>query len=143
MLVSPTINNVHGRLLSITGTDPPANTDISETVPDRRRWRILGVRFQLQTDGNPADRYVHLLLDDGANELVRYRCTNPQTASLTWIYTFANFSLPEVLADTTLHAPFPQLVIPAGYRIRTSTTGLQIADDFIAPQLYVEEWIDP
>ncbi len=50
MLISPTINSVHGRIRSITGTDPDPRTEISETVPARRRWRPISIRFTLVTD---------------------------------------------------------------------------------------------
>lgn len=69
MLVPPTIQHLHGHLVSITGTDPAASVEISEIVPDRRRWAIKSIFFTLVTDGTPDNRDVSLILDDGTNTL--------------------------------------------------------------------------
>lgn len=143
MLISPTINNIHGRIRSITGTDPAANTEISETVPARRRWIIRTLRFQLVTDANPANRYITILIDDGANFLLTFNISQVQSASKTYTYSFANINVGETFVNPELFHPFPHLILSAGCRLRTFTSGLQVGDNYSAPQLLVEEWIDP
>ncbi len=143
MTISPTINSVHGRLRSITGTDPAAGAEISETVPDRRRWRILAVRFTLVTDDPVADRLVHLILDDGTNIFCDVCVTTAHAASITKTYNFSNFGSTQLNPVTCLYIPLPPLPLSPGFRIRTATDLLEVTDDFSAPQLLVEEWIDP
>ncbi|MBA7590501.1 hypothetical protein ES708_32625 [subsurface metagenome] len=143
MLVTPTINSVHGRILSITGTDPAVSTDILETAPDRRRWRLCSVHFTLITDENEANRQISIIIDDGTNTLLKLTIQNVQAASLTRNYTLANFSVTEVLVGEDLFHPLPPLCLPAGFRFRTVTDNLQIGDNYSAPQALIEEWIDP
>ena len=143
MLLSPTINNFHGRLLSITGTDPAAGAEISETVPDRRRWRLYGLSYSLVADSNPANRYVSLTIDDGTNNLFSYLMTNTQAENLAYTYHHFAQNVAEFRTGSRIYAPLPTLLLASGFRIRTTTTDLQVGDNFSAPQLLVEEWIDP
>ncbi len=143
MLVSPTINNLHGRIRSITGTDPAAQTEILEVVPDRRRWRLFGLNFELITDATVITRSVILTIDDGISDLLAYQFTTTQIASLTRSYNLWSYSAPEVLTGDRIYAPFPPLILPAGFRLRTATASFQAGDNYSAPQLLVEEWIDP
>jgi hypothetical protein len=143
MIVSPTINNVHGRIRSITGTDPPANTEISETIPARRRWIIRTLRFRLITDTNAGNRLITILIDDGTNFLLTFNISQAQVPNTTYTYSFANINVGETFVDTELFHPFPHLILSAGCRLRTFTSGLRVGDNYDAPQLLVEEWIDP
>ncbi len=143
MDVSPTIQHPHGRIRSITGTDPAAGAEISETVPERRRWRILAFRFSLVTDDPVADRIVHLLLDDGTNIFADVCVTTAHQASVTKVYNFSNFGSTQLNPTNCLYIPLPPLPLSPGFRIRTVTDLLEVTDDFSAPQLLVEEWIDP
>ncbi len=143
MLVSPTIQHPHGRVRSITGTDPAVNTEISETVPERRRWRILAIRFTLVTDEIEANRVVHLIIDDGANIFLDVCVTTAHAASTTKTYNFSNFGSTQLEPADCLYIPLPPLPLSPGFRIRTATDLLKANDNFSAPQLLVEEWIDP
>ncbi len=143
MTTSPTINSVHGRIRSITGTDPAAQAEISETVPARRRWAIKSIFFHLVTDGTVANRHVSLIIDDGANVLWQITCASAHPASCDTTYSFAQIAAAEALVDCACFHPLPSLALPAGARIRTSTSLLKAGDNFSAPQLLVEEWIDP
>jgi len=143
MLISPTINSVHGRIRSISGTDPAAGAEISETVPARRRWRILTVCFSLVTDATVVTRVVFLRYTDAINLLCQTFNTTGQLASTTHVYTFAPFGSSKITASSNEMIPFPSLTLPAGFVVETLTTGLQAGDNFGAPRLLVEEWIDP
>ncbi|MBA7482493.1 hypothetical protein ES707_17984 [subsurface metagenome] len=143
MDVSPTIQNPHGRIRSITGTDPDAGAEVSITVPDRRRWKLYSVRFTLVTDVNAANRIVELTIDDGTNYLLTLPSDTIQLASLTRRYNYSIQPVPQFLVGYDFHLPLPSLTLSAGYRILTSTAELQATDDYAAPQLLVEEWIDP
>ncbi|MBA7545412.1 hypothetical protein ES705_37780 [subsurface metagenome] len=143
MLVSPTINNVHGRILSITGTDPAAGAEISEIVPARRRWRFHGIRFTLITDVNVADRTVYLQISDGTNVLIFITHTQTQAASITRSYNFHPRPDAASTISTQISIPLPYFTLGAGYGIITSTNNIQVGDQFSAIHLLAEEWIDP
>ncbi len=143
MIKSPTINSVHGRILTVTGTDPAADTEISVTVPDRRRWIVHSLNFLLTTDANVANRYIKLIIDNGAVLLFQFFISQVQVASRGYRYSFANINVSETFVDPTLFHPFPLLPLFSGCRILTLTTDLQVGDNFSAPVLLVEEFIDP
>lgn len=142
---SPVRRSVEGRgaLRSVTGTDPAANTEISETVPTGARWRPRSIRFVLVTDANAANREVALVLDDGTNAYARIASGATQVASLTHGYTFARGAQKIAPGVALAHAlPMPDVIMLAGHRIATATTAIQATDNYGAPQLLVEEHLE-
>ena len=132
-----------GALRSIGGTDPAANTEISETVPTGARWRVLAVSFQLVTDATAANREVSIVLDDGTNTLFTSPAAFNHTASLTRRYSAASMGVASVPTQATdRQIVIPDLRLPAGARIRTATTAIQATDNYGAPRLLVEEWLE-
>lgn len=132
-----------GRIRSITGTNPAANVEISETVPAGVRWRLYSFVFSLQTDANVANRDVNLIIDDGANEVWKAGGTATQAASVLRTYYGAAAGFAPTIITGGTNVPLPEaLYLSSGYRIRTSTNARQAGDDFTAPQYLVEEWIE-
>ncbi|MBA7479414.1 hypothetical protein ES707_14848 [subsurface metagenome] len=143
MLISPTINNVHGRIRSITGTDPAAGDEISETVPARRRWRLLTIKYSLVTDETIVYRISRVYIDDGTNLLISLYNDRTQEGSLTRDYHYIQLPIDPITINTNTYLPLPNIILAAGFRLITDTLLLQDADNYSAPQLLVEEWIDP
>jgi hypothetical protein len=132
-----------GALRSLTGTNPAANTEISETVPTGARWRLVSFRAALVTDANAANREVALTFDDGTNVYMEAHAGVNQAASLTRQYTASIGAVRGAAATGTgILIALPEVVLPAGHRIRTSTTNRQATDDWSAPQYLVEEWLE-
>ena len=133
-----------GYLRSVAGTDPAAGAEISETVPTNARWRLRGLIVQFVTDATVANRYVTLTFDDGATPLQRIGANTAQAASTTQNYTGVCGG--GVLGDTGNYSvllPLPvNLMLFKGWRISTATLNLQAGDNFGAPQLLVEEWLE-
>jgi len=142
---SPIIDSLTGpgTIRSITGTDPAANTEVTETVPTGARWRFLSLLVTLVTDANVATREVALAADDGTNTYCRIPATQSQAASLTrrWEFTQAT-PFAGLNQDATIPAMFPALLLAAGHRLTTITTARQVTDNFGAPQYAVEEWLE-
>lgn len=133
-----------GALRSIAGTNPAANTEISETVPTAARWRPLALSFELVTDATAANREVAIVIDDGTTTLFTSPSGFTQTASFTRRYSAAAAGAQTAPAQgTDRQILLPALVLPAGSRIRTVTTNLQAGDDYSAPQLLIEEHLEP
>lgn len=132
-----------GFLRSITGTDPAAGVEISETVPTNARWRLLGFRAPLVTSATVATRRVHLLIDDGTTTLLDLASGTSQAASLTRNYNSNLTGLPSIV-DSEIFIQFPHdsILLAQGFRLRTSTTLFQAGDNWGAPQMWVEEWIE-
>jgi hypothetical protein len=132
-----------GALRSITGTDPAAGAEISETVPTGARWIVRALAATLITDGTVANREPVLTLDDGTSVLIAVPAAINHAASTTRRYTWT--ALGQVAAGSFAPDkanPWPEIPLTAGGRVRTATTGIQAGDNWGAPQLLVEEWLE-
>ena len=132
-----------GLINTVIGTDPAAGVEISQTVPTNARWHVRGIQFTLVTAVAVATRRVVVVIDDGANEIFRFDSQSTQLASLTRNYKIADYKLQPADNGTFIYiaAPF-DFELLQGYRIRTITENLQAADDYGAPVLAIEEWIE-
>lgn len=132
-----------GVIRSITGSDPAAAAEILETVPTNARWKLLGFRATLVTDANVANRLPRLVVDDGSAILLRAESINFQVASTTMAHWAAVGLAKIATASQDPQWGFPVgLALPGGFRLGTSTVALQAGDNWSAPQLLVEEWIE-
>jgi hypothetical protein len=133
-----------GVIQSITGTDPAAGVEISETVPTNARWRFLAARFVLVTNATVANRSVTWNADDGAALFYTGASHDVQAASQTLTYCAGpGFVAARAPAALNVEIPVPvHLVLAGGFRLRTVTGNLQAGDNYGAPQLLVEEWIE-
>ena len=133
-----------GLIRSITGTDPAAGVEISETVPTGARWRFISMKVTLVTDATVDDRVPTLNLTDGTNELTRFPAPTAHTASITKIYTFSSIGdVTSVISEGIVASTGIDIILSAGFMIKTFTRGLKAGDNYGAPQLLVEEWIEP
>jgi len=134
-----------GRLRVIVGTDPAAGLEILEAVPTAVRWRVLSIHAQLTTSAAAADRYPTLWMADGANLIVWTAPVVGQPASTIYEYSWTRELETHSLAlyAQIAQVGLPELWLTAGQRIGTNTPGLQAGDNWGAPVLYVEEWVEP
>jgi len=132
-----------GRLRSITGTDPAANVQISETVPAGARWRVVLMEMLLTTDANAANRSISLVIDDGVNPLAQVSDNSVQAASLTHTYVAGAWGQIAAFGGSLHALVIPDmLTLPAGSRLRTTVGSFQVGDNWAAPQMLVEEFIE-
>ena len=133
-----------GCLRSITGTLPGAGADILETVPVNRRWKLLSFRATLTASAVVANRQPLFSTKDNNNAvLTGFQSSINQTAGLAWNYTFGPWGFGVVQSLTEVAIPsLPEQILLAGYKINTSTAGLQAGDQWSAPQYAVLEWAD-
>lgn len=131
-----------GDLRSVTGADPGAGAECSETVPTGARWRLLAWTATLVTDATVANREPVLVVDDGALVLFQAAAGLNHAASTTRAYSAAHGTARAAIATAqVVNIPIADLILPAGARIRTLTSGIVAGDNWGAPQLLVEEWI--
>ncbi|GAI90755.1 unnamed protein product [marine sediment metagenome] len=143
MLVTPTINSVHGRIFSHSGDIPAAGAEISLTVPARRRWRIISLHFSFATTVAAANRFPILSIDNGSILLLKIPIVTAQTASLTHHYYYSATHQPEIIIGVNRLYPLPPLTLVSDYNIFTQTIGIEDTDEYTAPILLIEEWINP
>jgi len=132
-----------GAIRSITGTDPAAGQEISETVPTNTRWRFVSILALLTTDATVASRVAYWAVDDGSTLLFTGNAGLTQGVSSTEAYSLipSYSQRGDIGGNRVLAVPSP-LILQAGWRIRSSTTNLQAGDNWGAPRFSVEEWID-
>lgn len=133
-----------GALRAIVGSTPGVGAEISETVPTGARWELVALVAQLTASATVASRLPVLVLDNGANGFTFTGQQGAQPAGTADIYTFAQ-GMPSLAvgASSVGASPIPIGVrFGAGFRIRTSTGGLQVGDQWTAPTYLVREWIE-
>jgi len=142
---SPIVGSLEGSgvIRSITGADPAAGVEISETVPAGARWRLMSLRASLTTDASVANRRPVFTLDDGAAVYYSIGSSADIPASNTIPIIASQAASPSQSAAGHNTVPLPPgLVMSAGHRIRTVTTSFQAGDNWTAPQMLVEEWLE-
>ncbi len=132
-----------GMLRSVTGTNQAAGTEVTESVPTNARWRLRSMRVTLVTDATVVTRTVNFLIDDGSNTLLNFPGVTTQAQTLTRAYNLAEYGFQPSAVGTDIFFYIPFLVkLFQGWRIKTSTTNFQAGDNWQAPQMEVEEWIE-
>lgn len=132
-----------GAIRLVSGTDPNVGSEITETVPTGARWRVLGFRASLVTDATAANRAVTLLCVDVGGNVFEHRAAAVQAASLTGNYSATAAGYGTTIASNTIMIPIaPNIVLLAGAQIKTFTSSLQVGDDWTAPKILVEEWLE-
>lgn len=127
------------------GTNPAANTEFSETVPAGKAWRLFAVSVALVQGATQTPQPI-LVIDDGTDVIFEsFGSTTAQAVSTTCQYTWApGHPLSGLVGATTnVHSvgPLPLgLVLPAGYKVRSSTIGKGANSDYGAPSLFVAEY---
>lgn len=132
-----------GLLRSVLGTNPAAGAEITEAVPTNARWRLRGLSALLTTDVTVPVRTAIFVLDDGAIPLLRFPSATTQAASVNRTYNLAEYSYQPAAVLDQIFLPVPsRLYLFQGWRILTSTANLVAGDNWAAPQMMVEEWIE-
>ena len=132
-----------GGINAVLQTDPAAGAEFSITIPNRARQRLVAGLFELVTDGTAANRRFTLEHTTVSGVLVRTLAVATQPASTTRTYSVGHWGDSAGLIGTTEMVNWPDhhLMIGSDF-LRTVTTNLQAGDDYAAPQLLLEEWLE-
>lgn len=134
-----------GVLKIVTGTNPAANVEVTETVPTGKYWQLLSMSVTL-VQGATQTPNPTLFIDDGTNtQFFVGGFTTTQSVSTTaryhWGADFRDIDLTGTTPNITASKALPGVVLmPPGWRIRTSTTGKGANTDYGAPTLVVIEF---
>jgi hypothetical protein len=128
-----------GNILSVASADPAAGAEYTHSVPAGKIWRIISLVLPFTTAVAVANRRPVLTIDDGANIVYRAPVSADIPASQAAFIIAAPYA-PSTVGVNNFLVPIPELILPAGYRIRTLTTLIQGADDYGVARLMVEEW---
>ena len=133
-----------GAIRGITGTNPAAGAEISETVPTGARWRLIGETYTLVTAVAAATRQSRLAVTTGGGLYILMPSGTTQIASLTLDYYYYEGAPRMTTSENsaTTNPIFGRGISAAGEIYSTSTSNLQAADNYSAPVYQVEEWIE-
>lgn len=140
----PPLPSIVSVLKTHVGSNPAANTEVSVAVPSGKSWILYAVTVPLVQGATQTPQPI-LIIDDGTTVFFEsFGATDAQpvstTARYTWIPRGTLAALVGSGADMHAIAPLPEgLVLPAGFRVRTSTLGKGANTDYGAPALYVAE----
>lgn len=126
---------------TVVGANPAAGQEHDIVVPGGKLWFLLSALTTLVADATVANRVVRLTYDDGNTEYARVHPPSQQTASLTYVYSWAAGldRVAAVAASLGVQAGLPAIPLFPGHHIRTVTRDLQAGDDFGPLTLYVCE----
>lgn len=135
-----------GFLRVISGTNPAAGVEVSETVPTNARWRLISIFNPFVTDATAADRRPEMqLIDDVASAYWISREHDAHTASTNIRYHWAKDYEYFAAASATgirMHDTLPESILSENDSFATTTRNFQAGDDWTAPVYFVEEWIE-
>jgi hypothetical protein len=134
-----------GRLMTVTGSNPAAGAECSDTVPNGQIWKIQTIRLNLVTTAVVANRFVHLVINDGTNDIADFFTTVAQVISTNYFYTLSRVATnSEGVQDNDIAMIFQSdIIVPEGFIIKTITTGLDGGDNFAAPIYNIERFFTP
>lgn len=130
-----------------TDTNMSGGTDadeISETVQASHVWDVENIAMTLVADANAANRNTSLVIEDGSgNEIYRQVISNPITASQTAKIFASKWGGSQPTDDTLVHyLTLPnELLLPAGFIIKTETENIQPGDNYDAPIVMVRDYL--
>lgn len=115
-----------------TVSNPAVGTDDVITVPTGETWRLDNILTRLVTSAVVGNRQMTLVIDDGTNNNVIWtlQAAVNQAASLTQDYIFSVGVQEIALRGGIQQEPLPPLMLKGGYRIKTVTTGIGVADQW-------------
>jgi hypothetical protein len=127
----------------VTGTNPAANTECSDTVPAGKCWLLRSYALTC-VQGLTQTPLTSLTVTDTSSTVVySYPGTSSaQNASVTLAMRWApGLSLSAGGAATSATAPIADdMILPEGYSLVTSTAGKGANTDHGAPTIYVYEY---
>ncbi len=131
-----------GIMRAVTGNDPAAGAEIEIGVDALVLWRFAGIRLTLTTSGVAANRRVRLVLNrDGLAQTV-IPSPHVQTAGTTVNYSIAPFGFDADIRGSEVMMALPfDTYLGENDTILTSTDNLDAGDNWSAPELSVEQWL--
>ena len=125
-----------GFIRSITGTDPAAGVEISETVPTDLSWRLISLDVTIVAGAAAFNPYFRIT--DGTNEVWRSSSISV-TGGATEQMVLSQVGHRVEAGNNLLSLPAGMIMRPA-YVIETAA--ITADDDYTAPQLLVEQWLE-
>ena len=133
-----------GRFIIEAPANPAAGADFSAAVPAGEFWQFLGATVQFQASAAAANRQIVLNLDIGGLGIYRVEVPFNVTANQSPYFqvgSHGQLSAAMSPSGSLVLIPCPRLLfMTAGAVFRSSTTGLQAADQWNIIRIHVLKW---
>ncbi len=144
MFVNPFVSVRPTNIKIITIAAPAAGAELIQVVPLGRVWRILSFSATLTASSAVATRVPSIVIDDGSSVLLRVPTGGTITASTSALFQAAAIGgTTNGLTGVALSVvPLPEpmfYVVKPGWRVRTLTQLIDVADQWSAAQMVVDE----
>lgn len=131
-----------GDVRAVVGTNPAVGAEILEIVPTNAIWKVKSFVAILTTDATVSNRTFQLIVDDGVNEIFRTIAVNVQAASQVHRYVLTQSGVDQVFSTPNHVISWPlDIWLTEGFRMRTIVANFQAGDDWGAPVISVEEYL--
>jgi hypothetical protein len=132
-----------GNLRVIVGTQPAVGQEIDETVPTNARWRAIAMTAELVTSAAVGNRIVTLRAVTPGGVAAGWVSIYSHPAATLGDYVFGNTQSRQANAFGAVLVEIPPYIpLLQGWELETFTSGLQAGDQWSAPVLWVEEWLE-
>jgi len=130
-----------GNIRTIEGTDPATSQEINETVPTYARWKPISIKIDLDVAGG-ASVSPSIQITDGSNIINQTdRLTASAGGAFGNVISFgAGYKSYVGTVGSSIFYSINPVILPSGYVIRTGN--VNTGDEYTAPRLSVEEWIE-
>lgn len=129
-----------GLVRSLTGTNPAAGSGVDEDVPTNARWKFLGVKVQLVADATVIERANKIQFNDGSAVIFEVEGGGITASQTKNLYFAPGYS--DDTAGSNYHLNTPEILLFQGWGFTIAAGSLQAGDDYGAPTIVVEEWIE-
>jgi hypothetical protein len=128
---------------TISGTDPAAGVEQLETVPTGARWELKAWFGRLVCSATVATRQPTLVLNYSTNNIqIGFPTSAAASQTQNWMAAQGMPLSTKIGAASDLCGLPIGMQLIAGNSFGTSTTGLQVGDDWGAPVYNVNEWLE-
>ncbi|HEU5219174.1 MAG TPA: hypothetical protein VFU23_10975 [Gemmatimonadales bacterium] len=140
--MSSLLERIERRVVSFQ--TPAAGAEMNLTALGLGTWRLLSLLFTFTASAVVAVRQLSLAIDDGTTTVWRGTTANTQAANSSNVYELLPQAIPTALINGLVLMAMPPegLILPRGWRLRSTTLLIDVGDQYSAISAYVEELPD-
>lgn len=133
-------NGARHQVKSITA--PAAGAEFTTTVDSQEVWQIIGLSFRFVAAAAAASRRVHVIFEEGSNDIVHCFSSVDQIISENKFYTCAPYgAVPDETDGENILIPIPPgHIIGGGGKVKSKTTAINAGDQFSSINLIIDRW---
>ncbi len=124
--------------------NPALGADFLVALNNAQRWRVQSVNATLTTSAAVGSRQPFLVTDDTVNRTGTFGQNQAIPASTAGTFVWGAGMSPAAAALSVGAGGLPSpLLVRGGHRLFSSTSGLDVGDQWSSIAITVEEWVDP